>query len=157
MESRKMVTESFRQIGKFGMVCCDHWSSMCVILLTCSEHCVSVHTGSPINLFLYRWLTISPFHQMMFKLLCPFIIRHIIQADLSESQCLAVCDWSLAMFRVATLLVEVLIVSVCFWNRSIVIPPCFRRTLTSRNDMELFDHLAVNLIVRWKWLIWSKK
>ena len=42
MESRKMFAENFGQIGKFGMVCYNHWNSMCVILLTWSEHCVSV-------------------------------------------------------------------------------------------------------------------
>ena len=51
MESRKMVSENFRQIEKFGIVCYDQWNSMCFILLTWSERCGSVHTGSPNNLF----------------------------------------------------------------------------------------------------------
>ena len=72
LESVKMVREKFWQIRRFGMVCYAHWNFMSVIMLTWSERCVSVHTGSLINLFSYHWLSISLFNQMMFELLCPF-------------------------------------------------------------------------------------
>ena len=109
MESGEMVTKKFWWIRKFGMVCYDQWNSMCLIMLTWSERCVSVHIRSPINLFLYHWLSISPFIQMMFKVFYSFSKSSIIWTDSEVPQRMTVWDKRFGMTPVATFQVAVLL------------------------------------------------
>ena len=47
--------------------------------------------------------------------------------------------------------------SVGFVYRSVEMLPSFTKMLMYKNTTDLYDHLAVNVIVGFKWLILSKK